>query len=160
MELISPLVLSSLVLLLCEASSPQSGHYSERYTSEGRDIRLFSSGEEDSSLYFTYSGGCNELEVRNLHYQEKLSELKMPWEMLRNKQTAIKDLNLRVCSGQMLAVIGSSGCGKTSLLDIITCRDEGGTKKLERYSSMAGPATLTSEANIAHVRQETAYYPI
>lgn len=33
----------------------------------------------------------------------------MPWEMHSNKQTAIKDLNLRVHSGQMLAVIGSSG---------------------------------------------------
>lgn len=32
------------------------------------DTELFSS-EEDSSLYFTYSGGCNELEVNNLHYE-------------------------------------------------------------------------------------------
>uniref|UniRef100_A0A673JIK8 ATP-binding cassette, sub-family G (WHITE), member 8 n=1 Tax=Sinocyclocheilus rhinocerous TaxID=307959 RepID=A0A673JIK8_9TELE len=101
---------------------------------------LFSSPEEDSSLYFTYSGGRNEVEVRNLNYEvdmaaqipwyERLSELKMPWEMHSNKQTVIKDRNLCVHSGQMLAVIGSSGslflvlgCGKTSLLDIITCRD-------------------------------------
>lgn len=42
-------------------------------------------------------------------WYERLSELKMPWEMRGNKQTAIKDLNLRVHSGQMLAVIGSSG---------------------------------------------------
>lgn len=48
---------------------------------QGRDIRLFSSGDEDSSLYFTYSGGCNELEVRNLHYQVFI---------LKHQQTLLK----------------------------------------------------------------------
>lgn len=116
------------------------------------------STEEDSSLYFTYSGGCNELEVNDLHYEvtdrqplcphsqqslalnfinlfmsvlvctcvyvcvclqvdtaaqipwyERLSEFKLPWEIKGNKQTAINKLSLRVRSGQMLAVIGSSG---------------------------------------------------
>ncbi|XP_027005916.2 ATP-binding cassette sub-family G member 8 [Tachysurus fulvidraco] len=137
---------------------------------EGRDIRLFSSADEDSSLYFTYSGGCNKLEVRNLHYQvdtaaqipwyEKLSELKMPWEMRGNKQTAIKDLNLRVHSGQMLAVIGSSGCGKTSLLDIITCRDEGGTKKSGEILINSRPCTPSLvKKSIAHVRQDDRLLP-
>lgn len=39
-----------------------------------QDIELFSS-EEDSSLYFTYSGGCNELEVNNLHYEVSEGQL-------------------------------------------------------------------------------------
>ncbi|XP_066534961.1 ATP-binding cassette sub-family G member 8 [Hoplias malabaricus] len=135
-----------------------------------RDVRLFSSGEEDSSLYFTYSGGCNELEVRNLHYEvdtaaqipwyERLSEFKMPWEVQGNKQTAIKDLNLRVHSGQMLALIGSSGCGKTSLLDIITCRDEGGTKKSGEILINGKPSTPSLvKKNIAHVRQDDRLLP-
>ena len=38
---------------------------------QGRDIRLFSSPEEDSSLYFTYSGGQSKLEVVNLNYEVK-----------------------------------------------------------------------------------------
>ena len=42
-------------------------------------------------------------------WYEKLSEFKMPWETQSSKQTAIHDLNLRVRSGQMLAIIGSSG---------------------------------------------------
>ncbi len=42
-------------------------------------------------------------------WYERLSEFKMPWETHSNKQTVIKDLNLHVHSGQMLAVIGSSG---------------------------------------------------
>ncbi|KAG9275139.1 ATP-binding cassette sub-family G member 8 [Astyanax mexicanus] len=139
-------------------------------TSTGRDIKLFSSGEEDSSLYFTCSGGCNELEVRNLHYEvdtaaqipwyERLSEFKMPWEVQGNKQTAIKDLNLRVHSGQMLAVIGSSGCGKTSLLDIITCRDEGGTKKSGEILINGKPSTPSLVKKcIAHVRQDDRLLP-
>lgn len=42
-------------------------------------------------------------------WYEKLSEFKLPWEVKGNKQTAINNLSLRVRSGQMLAVIGSSG---------------------------------------------------
>ena len=34
-----------------------------------QDTELFSSREEDSSLYFTYSGGRNDLEVKDLHYE-------------------------------------------------------------------------------------------
>ncbi|XP_072533837.1 ATP-binding cassette sub-family G member 8 [Salminus brasiliensis] len=138
--------------------------------SMARDIKLFSSGEEDSSLYFTCGGGRNELEVRNLHYEidtaaqipwyERLSEFKMPWEVRGNKQTAIKDLNLRVHSGQMLAVIGSSGCGKTSLLDIITCRDEGGTKKSGEILINGKPSTPSLvKKSIAHVRQDDRLLP-
>uniref|UniRef100_A0A8D0CGN2 ATP-binding cassette sub-family G member 8 n=1 Tax=Scleropages formosus TaxID=113540 RepID=A0A8D0CGN2_SCLFO len=150
---------------------------------------LFLSPEEDSSLYFTYSGGCNELEVRDLHYEvnkhhrplrqtppplykprvdtaaqipwyEKLSEFKMPWEMQGNKQMAIESLSLRVRSGQMLAVIGSSGCGKTSLLDIITCRDEGGSIKKGHVSINGRPSTpQLVRKSIAHVRQDDRLLP-
>uniref|UniRef100_I3IX18 ATP-binding cassette sub-family G member 8 n=1 Tax=Oreochromis niloticus TaxID=8128 RepID=I3IX18_ORENI len=133
------------------------------------DRELFSS-EEDSSLYFTYSGGCNVLEVKNLFYEvdtaaqipwyERLSEFKMPWEIRGNKQTAINKLSLTVHSGQMLALIGSSGCGKTSLLDIITCRDEGGIMK-------SGEILINGKRNtpqlvkksIAHVRQDDRLLP-
>ncbi|XP_041420214.1 ATP-binding cassette sub-family G member 8-like [Xenopus laevis] len=96
--------------------------------------------EEDNSLYFTYSGATNVLEVKDLTYQvnldaqipwyEKLAEFKMPWEWNKDgKISAMKNINVKVTSGQMLAVIGNTGCGKTSLLDIITCKDEGGKIK-------------------------------
>uniref|UniRef100_A0A3B3TQS7 ATP-binding cassette sub-family G member 8 n=1 Tax=Poecilia latipinna TaxID=48699 RepID=A0A3B3TQS7_9TELE len=133
------------------------------------DTELFSS-EEDSSLYFTYSGECNELEVTNLHYEvdtsaqipwyEKLSEFKLPWEVKGNKQTAINNLSLRVRSGQMLAVIGSSGCGKTSLLDIITCRDEGGRMTSGHVLINGKPNTpQLVKKSIAHVRQDDRLLP-
>ncbi|KAM9726559.1 ATP-binding cassette sub-family G member 8 [Menidia menidia] len=146
----------------------ESVHHNDS-NSQHHDTELFSS-EEDSSLYFTYTGRRNELEVNNLHYvvdtaaqipwYERLSEFKLPWEITGNKQTAINRLSLRVHSGQMLAVIGSSGCGKTSLLDIITCRDEGGTMT-------SGQILINGKANtpqlvkksIAHVRQDDRLLP-
>ncbi|XP_061915035.1 ATP-binding cassette sub-family G member 8 isoform X2 [Entelurus aequoreus] len=133
------------------------------------DTQLFSS-EEDSSLYFTYSGNCNQLEVNNLHYEvdtaaqipwyERLSEFKLPWEIKGDKQTAINNLSLRVCSGQMLAIIGSSGCGKTSLLDIITCRDEGGAVTSGQILINGRPNTAQLvKKSIAHVRQDDRLLP-
>ncbi|XP_061693183.1 ATP-binding cassette sub-family G member 8 isoform X2 [Syngnathoides biaculeatus] len=133
------------------------------------DRQLFSS-EEDSSLYFTYSGDCNQLEVNNLRYEvdtaaqipwyERLSEFKMPWEIKGNKQTAIDKLSLRVRSGQMLAIIGSSGCGKTSLLDIITCRDEGGSVTSGQILINGRPNTAQLvKKSIAHVRQDDRLLP-
>ncbi|KAF0027108.1 hypothetical protein F2P81_019849 [Scophthalmus maximus] len=138
-------------------------------SSQHHDTELFSS-EEDSSLYFTYSGECNELEVNNLHYEvdtaaqipwyERLSEFKLPWEVKGNKQTAINKLSLRVRSGQMLALIGSSGCGKTSLLDIITCRDEGGTMTTGQILINGKPNTpQLVKKSIAHVRQDDRLLP-
>ncbi|XP_054655245.1 ATP-binding cassette sub-family G member 8 isoform X1 [Dunckerocampus dactyliophorus] len=133
------------------------------------DTQLFSS-EEDSSLYFTYSGDCNQLEVNNLHYEvdaaaqipwyERLSEFKLPWEIKGDKQTAISSLSLRVRSGQMLAIIGSSGCGKTSLLDIITCRDEGGAMTSGQILINGRPNTAQLvKKSIAHVRQDDRLLP-
>lgn len=93
-------------------------------------------------------------------WYEKLSEFKMPWEMHGNKQTVIERLNLRVGSGQMLAIIGSSGCGKTSLLDIITCRDEGGTMTSGQILINGTPSTPTLvRKSIAHVRQDDRLLP-
>ncbi|MGH0173912.1 UNVERIFIED_CONTAM: hypothetical protein FKN15_070790 [Acipenser sinensis] len=90
-----------------------------------------------------------------------LSEFKMPWEMSREPQPpTIQNLNLKVRSGQMLAVIGSSGCGKTSLLDIITCRDEGGKVKAGQILINGKPSTpqLVKKC-IAHVRQDERLLP-
>ncbi|XP_075902408.1 ATP-binding cassette sub-family G member 8 isoform X2 [Nelusetta ayraudi] len=145
-------------LALSAGSSPQH-----------QDTELFST-EEDSSLYFTYSGGRNELQVHNLNYEvdtaaqipwyERLSELRLPWEFSGNKQKAISNLSLRVHSGQMLAIIGSSGCGKTSLLDIITCRDEGGVMTSGQVLINGRPNShQLVKKSIAHVRQDDRLLP-
>ncbi|XP_075057072.1 ATP-binding cassette sub-family G member 8 [Mixophyes fleayi] len=127
--------------------------------------------EEDNSLYFTYSGATNVLEVKELCYQvnlnaqipwfEKIAEFKMPWEWNKgDKTSAMTNLNLKVSSGQMLAVIGNSGCGTTTLLDIITCKDEGG--KIKSGEILINGKLSTKQLVkkcVAHVRQDDQLLP-
>lgn len=136
-------------------------------------------------------------------WYERLAEFKLPWGMNGNKQKAISNLSFRVQSGQMLAIIGSSGevdaegsphphpeplqlsttatsirscvwgffflesiyaclpgCGKTSLLDIITCRDEGGEMTSGEVLINGRPNTpQLVKKSIAHVRQDDRLLP-
>lgn len=53
-----------------------------------------------------------------------------------------------------------TGCGKTSLLDIITCRDEGGSKKSGEILINGKPCTPSLvKKSIAHVRQDDRLLP-
>ncbi|XP_068014958.1 ATP-binding cassette sub-family G member 8 isoform X2 [Melanerpes formicivorus] len=129
--------------------------------------------EEDNSLYFTYSGKSNVLEVKELNYQvnmvsqipwyENLTQMKMPWSWKldpHSHTSIIQNLNLKVQSGQMLAIIGSTAGGKTSLLDVITCRDHGGKIKSGQILINNKPSTpqLVRKC-IAHVRQDDQLLP-
>uniref|UniRef100_A0A8C9FNT9 ATP-binding cassette sub-family G member 8 n=1 Tax=Pavo cristatus TaxID=9049 RepID=A0A8C9FNT9_PAVCR len=129
--------------------------------------------EEDSSLYFTYSGKSNVLEVKELNYQanlasqipwyEKLTQMQLPlpWNSGPDSHISIiQNLNLKVHSGQMLAIIGSTAGGKTSLLDVITCRDHGGKIKSGQIMINNKPSTpqLVKKC-IAHVRQDDRLLP-
>ncbi|NXS17436.1 ABCG8 protein, partial [Mystacornis crossleyi] len=129
--------------------------------------------EEDNSLYFTYSGKSNVLEVKELNYQintasqipwyENLAQMKMPWTWKSDPSShvsIIQNLNLKVRSGQMLAIIGSTAGGKTSLLDVITCRDHGGKIKSGQIMINNKPSTpqLVRKC-IAHVRQDDRLLP-
>ncbi|XP_021382116.2 ATP-binding cassette sub-family G member 8 isoform X1 [Lonchura striata] len=129
--------------------------------------------EEDNSLYFTYSGKSNVLEVKELNYQvntasqipwyENLAQMKMPWTWKsdpHSRVTVIQNLNLKVRSGQMLAIIGTTAGGKTSLLDVITCRDHGGKIKSGQVMINNKPSTpqLVRKC-IAHVRQDDRLLP-
>ncbi|RLW06928.1 hypothetical protein DV515_00004080 [Chloebia gouldiae] len=129
--------------------------------------------EEDNSLYFTYSGKSNVLEVKELNYQvntasqipwyENLAQMKMPWTWKSDPHShvaVIQNLNLKVQSGQMLAIIGTTAGGKTSLLDVITCRDHGGKIKSGQVMINNKPSTpqLVRKC-IAHVRQDDRLLP-
>ncbi|XP_074060950.1 ATP-binding cassette sub-family G member 8 isoform X2 [Macrotis lagotis] len=72
----------------------------------------------------------------------------------------IRNLNLKVRSGQMLAIIGSSGYGKSSLLDVITCREHGGKVKSGQILINGQPSTpqLVKKC-VAHVRQHEQLLP-
>ncbi|XP_068927878.1 ATP-binding cassette sub-family G member 8 [Petaurus breviceps papuanus] len=129
--------------------------------------------ENDNSLYFTYSGQSNTLEIRDLNYQvsgagqapwfEQLTEFKMPCLWNRDQDSpvpVIQNLNLKVRSGQMLAIMESSGYGKSSLLDVITCREYGGKIKSGQILINGQPSTpqLVKKC-IAHVRQHDNLLP-
>ncbi|XP_027632117.1 ATP-binding cassette sub-family G member 8 isoform X1 [Tupaia chinensis] len=139
---------------------------------QGLQDSLFSS-ESDNSLYFTYSGPSNTLEVSDLSYQvdtasqvpwfEQLAQFKMPWTS-RNSQDSrelgIQNLSFKVRSGQMLAVIGSSGCGRASLLDVITGRGHGGKIKSGQVRINGQPSTpQLMRKCVAHVRQHDQLLP-
>ncbi|XP_077193688.1 ATP-binding cassette sub-family G member 8 [Paroedura picta] len=129
--------------------------------------------EDDNSLYFTYRGKSNVLEVRDLNYQvdvasqipwyQKVSELKMPWTCGTDPSShvmAIQNLTFKVRSGQMLALIESSACRKTSLFDVITCRDHGGKVVSGQVIINGRPRThqLVKKC-IAHVRHNDRLLP-
>ncbi|XP_061481386.1 ATP-binding cassette sub-family G member 8 [Rhineura floridana] len=129
--------------------------------------------EDDNSLYFTYSGKSNILEVRDLNYQvnmasqipwyEKLAELKTPWTCGMDPDShvvAIQNLSFKVKSGQMLALIESSACGKTSLFDVITCIDHGGKITSGEILVNGKPCTRQlAKKSIAHVQQDNRLLP-
>eukprot|EP00076_Gallus_gallus_P019018 XP_015139321.1 ATP-binding cassette sub-family G member 8 isoform X3 [Gallus gallus] len=144
----------------------------DRCTSLSAQDSIFCS-EEDNSLYFTYSGKSNVLEVKELNYQvnlasqipwyEKLTQMQLllPWNSGPDSHVSIiQNLNLKVHSGQMLAIIGSTAGGKTSLLDVITCRDHGGKIKSGHIMINNKPSTpqLVKKC-IAHVRQDDRLLP-
>eukprot|EP00074_Homo_sapiens_P074613 XP_011531332.1 ATP-binding cassette sub-family G member 8 isoform X2 [Homo sapiens] len=143
-----------------------------RSTGLGLQDRLFSS-ESDNSLYFTYSGQPNTLEVRDLNYQvdlasqvpwfEQLAQFKMPWtspSCQNSCELGIQNLSFKVRSGQMLAIIGSSGCGRASLLDVITGRGHGGKIKSGQIWINGQPSSpqLVRKC-VAHVRQHNQLLP-
>ncbi|XP_032764563.1 ATP-binding cassette sub-family G member 8 isoform X1 [Rattus rattus] len=140
--------------------------------SQGLQDSVFSS-ESDNSLYFTYSGQSNTLEVRDLTYQvdmasqvpwfEQLAQFKIPWRSRGSQDSwdlGIRNLSFKVRSGQMLAIIGSAGCGRATLLDVITGRDHGGKMKSGQIWINGQPSTpQLIRKCVAHVRQQDQLLP-
>ncbi|KAM5252108.1 ATP-binding cassette sub-family G member 8 isoform 3-T3 [Hipposideros larvatus] len=135
----------------------------------GLQDSLFSS-ESDNSLYFTYSGQSNTLEVRDLSYQvdmasqvpwfEQLAQFKMPWTTHKDScEMGIQNLSFKVRSGQMLAIIGSSGCGRSSLLDVITGRGHGKMKSGQIWINGQPSTPQLVRKSVAHVRQHDQLLP-
>nr|XP_020144180.1 ATP-binding cassette sub-family G member 8 isoform X2 [Microcebus murinus] len=154
---------------MAKEKEPQKG--AELQNASGLQDSLFS--ENDNSLYFTYSGQPNTLEVRDLSYQvnmasqvswfKQLAQFKRPRTYRISQDSCelgIQNLSFRVRSGQMLAIIGSSGCGRASLLDVITNRGHGGKIKSGQIWINGQPSTpqLVRKC-MAHVRQHDQLLP-
>lgn len=129
------------------------------------------SPESDHSLYFTYSGPPNTLEVRDLSYQvdpdsqapwfEQLAQFKLPCRRTRKTSTpGLENLNFRMQSGQMLAVIGDTDCGRASLLDVILGRVPGSQAPSGQVWINGRPSTpQLVRQSVAHVRRHEQLLP-
>ncbi|CAG5129683.1 unnamed protein product [Candidula unifasciata] len=85
-----------------------------------------------------------DVHVKNLNYTitdkpgswwQKLTHLQMPWEWMEKGRInhVLQDISFTAKSGQLMAIMGGSGSGKTSLLDVISCRTSAGTITGEVY---------------------------
>uniref|UniRef100_A0A4W2BXQ0 ABC transporter domain-containing protein n=1 Tax=Bos indicus x Bos taurus TaxID=30522 RepID=A0A4W2BXQ0_BOBOX len=139
---------------------------------QGLQDSVFSS-ESDNSLYFTYSGQPKHLGsprsqlpgrmdmASQVPWFKQLAHFKMPWTSHKDScEQGIQNLSFKMRSGQMLAVIGSSGCGRASLLDVITGRGPGGKIKSGQIWINGQPSTAQLVRKcVAHVRQHDQLLP-
>ncbi|XP_041352326.1 ATP-binding cassette sub-family G member 8-like isoform X2 [Gigantopelta aegis] len=92
---------------------------------------------------------------------QRLVALQMPWETSATvRKQVLQDVSFSVNSGTMLAILGSSGSGKTSLLDVITCRapsPEGVTGEV--YLNGVARTRSMVDACSAYVRQDDRLLP-
>lgn len=117
--------------------SPAGNYGSVAFTNEtmfqtGRGISLASNRNQVSTVN-------TEGEIQNTSYQSALSvsdvtyvvkEYVGPWWKgacfrRTRRKTVLKNVSLQVKAGEITAILGNSGSGKTSLLDIISCRSAG-----------------------------------
>ena len=80
----------------------------------------------------------------------------------KNKQKifAVRDLNLRVTSGQIFGLLGPNGAGKTTLVRMLTTilRPDSGTAKILGHDIVQQPVAVRERISV--VLQETAVEPL
>ncbi|KAK3600622.1 hypothetical protein CHS0354_008910 [Potamilus streckersoni] len=98
---------------------------------------------------------------KSLTWWQKLSTMQLPWEWVENScpQQILQNVSFAINSGQMLAIMGNSGSGKTSLLDVIACRSQGGLISGEVYLNRVNRTSTMIRACSAYVRQDDRLLP-
>ncbi|KAK6997984.1 ATP-binding cassette sub-family G member 8 [Biomphalaria glabrata] len=85
-----------------------------------------------------------------------VSNLQMPWEVKDkgNSLQVLKDISFTAKSGQLMAIMGGSGSGKTSLLDILTCRTSSGVTTGQVYLNSEVRTKSVLDSCAGYVRQD------
>ncbi|BFZ11827.1 hypothetical protein BsWGS_14867 [Bradybaena similaris] len=106
-----------------------------------------------------------DLRVQNLNYTitdrpgswwQKITNLQMPWEWMEKGRVnhVLQEISFTAKNGQLLAIMGGSGSGKTSLLDVIACRASTGTITGEVYLNNFVRTQSRLEMCSGYVRQD------
>ncbi|XP_050406393.1 ATP-binding cassette sub-family G member 5 isoform X1 [Patella vulgata] len=103
----------------------------------------------NGSLQSVRSSSSSSLDVCNLSYE--VNEISGPWWRTNcfkptRKKMVLRSLNMKFINGQIAAIVGSSGSGKTSLLDVISCRTEGRVSGSVYFSGELCTGTLMKSA--------------
>lgn len=87
---------------------------------------------------------------------QRITNLQMPWEwMEKGKQTEVlKDVSFTARSGELLAIMGGSGSGKTSLLDVLACRTSSGVVTGDIYLNSVVRTKAILDSCSGYVRQD------
>ncbi|XP_048733666.1 ATP-binding cassette sub-family G member 8-like [Ostrea edulis] len=86
----------------------------------------------------------------------RLGALQLPWEWIDDAvpQQVLQNVSFSVKSGQMLAILGTSGSGKTSLLDVLAGRNDGGSVEGEMFLNGVSWTRQMVRSCSAYVRQD------
>src|SRR5260370_42418754 len=79
------------------------------------------------------------IDVENLHKVYQLGEIRVP---------PLRGISLQVCSGELVAIIGASGSGKSTFMNLIGCLDRPTQCVYPLDSQDATPITENGPARI------------
>ncbi|KAK0054822.1 ATP-binding cassette sub-family G member 8 [Biomphalaria pfeifferi] len=87
---------------------------------------------------------------------QKITNIQMPWEWMEKGKTTevLKDVSFTAKSGQLMAVMGGSGSGKTSLLDVLACRTSSGVVTGDVYLNSVVRTKTILDSCAGYVRQD------
>jgi hypothetical protein len=124
-------------------------------------LSVSSYNRESSALFQHYSSSRGKkdkvvMEWKNLNYETMVKDPASPWFMPKyTHKKILQNCSGVASSGEMLAIMGPTGCGKTSFLNIMAARvSAAGSKRME----LTGSITVNGEARKDDVFRKLSAY--